>query len=211
MTQSRHRAVAGTMAQDNTAHGPAVEYRRSVVVSKAALLLMPKPKGALHPGLPPVLLLSIGLGAPDHNVRQAADHGKPANTHYRHGATRSPGSRALNREQRSAAHTHKMWHTRTIKRQTCPRRLHALPCCGTFCFCNRAAACPPFTTRDRNPRKSVKAAPWHAQSTVPTNRSNPMVDAFWMLHSATVRLSISNSPWKVIHWLPVGMPSGCRI
>ena len=132
MTQSRHRAVAGTMAQDNTAHGPAVEYRRSVVVSKAALLLMPKPKGALHPGLPPVLLLSIGLGAPDHNVRQAADHGKPANTRYRHGATRSPGSRALNREQRSAAHTHKMWHTRTIKRQTCPRRLHALPCCGTF-------------------------------------------------------------------------------
>ena len=126
MTQSRHRAVAGTMAQDNTAHGPAVEYRRSVVVSKAALLLMPKPKGALHPGLPPVLLLSIGLGALDHNVRQAADHGKPANTRYRHGATRSPGSRALNREQRSAAHTHKMWHTRTIKRQTCPRHIERI-------------------------------------------------------------------------------------
>ena len=106
--------------------------------------------------------LSIGLGALDHNVRQAADHRKPANTHYRHGATRSPGSRALNREQRNAAHTHKMWHTRTIKPQTCPRRLHALPCCGTFFFCNRAAACPPFTTRDSNPGKSVKTAPWHA-------------------------------------------------
>ena len=128
MTQSRHWAVAGTMAQDTTAHGHAVEYRRSVVVSKAVLLLllMPKPKGALHPGRPPVPPLSIGLGAVDHKVRQATDYGKPANTPYRHGATRSPGSRALNREQRSAAHTHKMWHTRSIKRQTCPRHMERI-------------------------------------------------------------------------------------
>ena len=82
----------------------------------------------------PVLRLSIGLGAPDHNVRQAAYHGKPANTHYRHGATRPPGSRALNREQRSAAHTHKMWHTRRIKRQTCPRHIERIICMYIYIY-----------------------------------------------------------------------------